>query len=111
MRKPSFSIVVAMDSQQGIGKNNNLPWSLSADLTHFKSLTTTVTHLQKRNAVIMGRKTWNSLPTAFRPLPNRLNIVITRQERENNDVTYFFKGLNPVGKSSTFWSKMEVPLG
>lgn len=59
-----------MDEKGGIGKNNTLPWHLSADLKRFKELTTGGT-------VIMGRNTWESLPEKYRPLPNRLNIVLT----------------------------------
>ena len=55
-----------------IGRDNTLPWHLPEDLTHFKRLTLGC-------PVIMGRKTWDSLPPKFRPLPGRSNIVITRQ--------------------------------
>ena len=55
-----------------IGKDNQMPWHLPEDLAHFKRVTL-------GQPVIMGRKTWDSLPARFRPLPGRLNIVITRQ--------------------------------
>jgi len=55
-----------------IGKDNQMPWHLPEDLAHFKRVTL-------GQPVIMGRKTWDSLPPKFRPLPGRLNIVITRQ--------------------------------
>jgi dihydrofolate reductase len=55
-----------------IGKDNTLPWHLPEDLAHFKATTL-------GQPVIMGRKTWDSLPPKFRPLPGRLNIVVTRQ--------------------------------
>ena len=55
-----------------IGTNNQLPWHLPEDLAHFKRTTL-------GQPVIMGRKTWDSLPPRFRPLPGRLNIVVTRQ--------------------------------
>jgi dihydrofolate reductase len=55
-----------------IGRDNTLPWHLPEDLAHFKRLTLGC-------PVIMGRKTWDSLPPKFRPLPGRANIVITRQ--------------------------------
>jgi dihydrofolate reductase len=61
-------IIVAMDAQRGIGINNTLPWRLPEDLAHFKRLTT-------GHPIIMGRKTFDSIG---RPLPNRRNIVITR---------------------------------
>lgn len=55
-----------------IGANNQLPWHLPEDLAHFKRITL-------GQPVIMGRKTWDSLPEKFRPLPGRTNIVVTRQ--------------------------------
>ena len=65
---PQLSIVVAMDRARGIGVNNTLPWHLPEDLAHFKRVTS-------GHAIIMGRKTFDSIG---RPLPNRRNIVITR---------------------------------
>lgn len=75
----NFSIIVAIDSQYGIGKAGGLAWHLPEDLKHFKAITTTVSQADKRNAVLMGRKTWESLPEKFRPLPNRYNVVLTRE--------------------------------
>lgn len=72
-----FDIVVAVDSEGGIGKNNSIPWRLSDDLKRFRQLTSLAAP-GKINAVIMGRKTWESLPAKSRPLPNRLNIVLSR---------------------------------
>ncbi|MBP9853659.1 MAG: dihydrofolate reductase [Candidatus Omnitrophica bacterium] len=73
-----FNIVVAIDSKNGIGKNGQLPWRLPSDLKRFKEITTQTKSPQKKNVVIMGRVTWDSLPASFRPLPNRTNIVLTR---------------------------------
>ena len=65
-------VLIAAVAKNGvIGKDNALPWHLPEDLKHFKQLTT-------GHAVIMGRKTWESLPERFRPLPGRTNIVVTR---------------------------------
>jgi dihydrofolate reductase len=55
-----------------IGRDNTIPWRLPEDMARLKRLTTGW-------PVIMGRKTWDSLPAKFRPLPGRANIVITRQ--------------------------------
>ena len=63
-----LSIVVAMDDNRLIGSKNQLPWHLPADLAYFKKLTT-------GKSILMGRKTYDSIG---RPLPNRRNIVITR---------------------------------
>jgi dihydrofolate reductase len=67
--------IVAMDAQRGIGVNNTLPWHLKEDLAHFKR--TTLGH-----PVIMGRKTFDSIG---KPLPNRRNIVITRNPNWRHD--------------------------
>jgi dihydrofolate reductase len=64
------SIVVAISENNAIGKNNQLLWYLPADLKHFKNITT-------GHTVIMGRKTYDSMG---KPLPNRRNIIITRQD-------------------------------
>jgi dihydrofolate reductase / thymidylate synthase len=74
-----FSIIVAFDSQYGIGKKGKLAWGLSLDLKHFKEITTAVTSPDKKNALIMGRKTWDSLPDKFRPLPGRVNMVLSKK--------------------------------
>ena len=63
-----LTIVVAIDAQRGIGVDNKLPWHLPEDLAHFKRLTS-------GHPIIMGRKTFDSIG---RPLPNRRNIVVTR---------------------------------
>jgi len=75
----TFAIVVAVDEKMGIGKSGGLPWRLSRDMQRFKDITAPSSISSMRNAVIMGRKTWESLPAKFRPLPGRLNVVITSQ--------------------------------
>ena len=73
----SFDVVVAADLDWGIGQAGALPWpKLRGDLAHFKKITCT----GATNAVIMGRKTWQSTEVAGRPLPRRTNIVVTRGE-------------------------------
>jgi len=75
----SFKIIVAIDKKNGIGNKNQLPWHLKADLKHFREITVSTLDPSKQNAVIMGRKTWESIPRNFRPLPNRQNIVLSSQ--------------------------------
>jgi len=65
-------IIAAVARNRVIGKDNKLLWNIPEDMAHFKALTA-------GHTVIMGRKTWESLPPRFRPLPSRRNIVITRQ--------------------------------
>ena len=72
----AFEIIVAHDLNQGIGTDNKLPWHCAEDMAYFKSLTIG----NNKNAVIMGRKTWDSIPEKFRPLPNRQNIVLSKSE-------------------------------
>jgi dihydrofolate reductase len=78
MTMKGFSIIVAFDEARGIGKDGVMPWHLPADLKHFKDVTSAVTG-SSLNVLIMGRKTWESIPAKFRPLPGRLNVVITSQ--------------------------------
>jgi dihydrofolate reductase len=69
----NISIIVAVGSNNAIGKNNTLIWHLPADMKFFKEKTT-------GHCIITGRKNYESIPDKFRPLSNRTNIVITRQE-------------------------------
>ncbi len=71
MPRTILTLIAAVARNGVIGIDNRLPWHLPADLKRFKALTT-------GHAVIMGRKTWQSLPEKFRPLPGRQNIVVTR---------------------------------
>lgn len=65
-------LLFARSANGVIGKDGGLPWHLPEDMAHFKRLTS-------GHPVVMGRKTWDSLPPRFRPLPGRANIVVTRQ--------------------------------
>lgn len=73
-----LSIVVAISRpEMGIGKNGSIPWKLKKDIQFFKEITSFCPTAGKRNAVIMGKNTWFSIPEKFRPLSNRLNIVVS----------------------------------
>ena len=71
-RTMRLHLVFARAANGVIGINNTLPWHLPEDLAHFKRTTLGC-------PVIMGRKTWDSIPAKFRPLPGRTNVVVTRQ--------------------------------
>ena len=95
----SFDLVVAATQRGGIGYQGDLPWgrALKGDLSRFKQLTTTLSPPSSptaatapsaapssapQNAVLMGRKTWESIPAHLRPLKDRLNVIITVREAE-----------------------------
>ncbi len=67
-----LSLIAGISQNNCIGLNGQLPWHIPEDLKHFREVTA-------GKIVLMGRKTWESLPEKFRPLPNRINIIITRQ--------------------------------
>ena len=70
----NIHMIWAQDTNNAIGRDGTLPWHFSQDLKNFKKLTTGYT-------IIMGRKTWDSLP--FKPLPSRRNIVISSKNRDD----------------------------
>ncbi len=74
----ALNLIFARARNGVIGKDNALPWHLPEDLAHFKQTTL-------GQPVVMGRKTWESLPPKFRPLPGRTNIVVTRQRDWQSD--------------------------
>ncbi|QLQ81452.1 hypothetical protein HG537_0F02130 [Torulaspora globosa] len=76
---PVVAIVACMVPEMGIGFQGSLPWRLSNEMKYFRDVTTTTRDPKKVNAVIMGRKTWESIPQRFRPLRNRINMVLSRQ--------------------------------
>ncbi len=71
MSKTSLVLIAAVARDGGIGRGNALLWHESADQKHFRAVTLGC-------PVIMGRRTWDSLPERFRPLPGRRNLVVTR---------------------------------
>ncbi|KAK4416694.1 Bifunctional dihydrofolate reductase-thymidylate synthase [Sesamum alatum] len=76
--RETYQVVVAATPDMGIGKNGKLPWRLPGDLKFFKEITATTSDPNKKNVVMMGRRTWESIPPQFRPLPGCLNVVLSR---------------------------------
>ena len=68
---PRLTLVAAVADGGVVGAGGTMPWHLPEDLTHFRRLT-------QGHPVLMGRRTWDSLPPRFRPLPGRRNLVLTR---------------------------------
>ena len=74
----NYKLIVATDEKGGIGKDNKIPWHFSDDLEYFSK----ITKGEGKNSVIMGRKTWDSLP--IKPLPGRANLVMSRSGYSKN---------------------------
>jgi len=84
-----FRIIVARDLNRGIGFQNQIPWEIDDDIKHFRTITTKVKKPEKKNCVIMGRLTYQSIPKKHRPLKNRINIVLSSTMEPENDVVVF----------------------
>ncbi len=74
------SIIAAMTKDRVIGLNGALPWSIPEEMKLFRDLT-------ENNIIVMGKNTWLSLPQKFRPLPNRINIVVSKSLSEQEGAT------------------------
>ncbi|XP_010472154.1 PREDICTED: bifunctional dihydrofolate reductase-thymidylate synthase-like isoform X2 [Camelina sativa] len=74
----SYQVVIAATRDMGLGMDMKLPWDLPFEYEFFQGVTTRTSDPKKRNATIMGRKSWDSTPLEFRPFPGRLNIVLTK---------------------------------
>ena len=70
----TFDIILAKDNNNGIGKNNGIPWAIQQELFYFKQITTQKQFFNTTNIIIMGLNTWKSLGSI--PLLNRINIVL-----------------------------------
>lgn len=75
-----LTLIVAATRTNGIGQNGSLPWQLPQEMSYFARATKTAPE-GKVNAVIMGRNTWESIPKKFRPLRDRVNAVVSRNEK------------------------------
>lgn len=69
-----ISLIAALTRERVIGKGNAIPWRIPSDMQNFRSVTA-------GNVVIMGRKTWESIPEKYRPLPDRVNIVVSSSQK------------------------------
>jgi len=98
----TLSLIVAKDKKNGIGIQNKLPWDLKKDLRYFKEITTKKTNPEKQNALIMGKKTWDSLPQ--KPLKERVNVVLS-QTTTTLDHAHVFPSLT---EALVFLSRIEI---
>uniref|UniRef100_H0XQ29 Dihydrofolate reductase n=1 Tax=Otolemur garnettii TaxID=30611 RepID=H0XQ29_OTOGA len=85
-----LNCIIAVSQNRGIGKNGDLPWPpLRNEFNYFQRMTTTSSVEGKQNLVIMGRKTWFSIPEKNRPLKDRINIVLSRELKESSQGAHF----------------------
>lgn len=99
---PAFACVVAADEARGIGRDNHLPWPrLKADIAHLKRITSEVRTPGARNAVIMGRRTWDSIARPYRPLSGRLNVVVARSRPSLPEGVLLAGGLDEALRAAT----------
>lgn len=92
-----LALIAALARNRVIGRDNQMPWHLPADLKHFKAMT-----LGK--PVVMGRKTWDSLG---RPLPGRLNLVVSRQKNLSLDGAEVFPDLESALSRADAWAREQ----
>uniref|UniRef100_A0A0A9VQ48 dihydrofolate reductase n=1 Tax=Lygus hesperus TaxID=30085 RepID=A0A0A9VQ48_LYGHE len=102
-----FNVIAAVCEGGGIGANGTLPWKLKNEMAYFTKMTSKLPPGTegKRNVVIMGRKTWDSIPLKYRPLQNRINVVIssTMESNDNSKDVMVFRSL------SSALSALEMP--
>ena len=82
MSVTKLNLVVAVCENMGIGIEGRLPWRLKQDMAFFKKITLETVDKDKKNMVVMGRKTWESIPSKFKPLANRINVVLSTRLTE-----------------------------
>ncbi|AYV78211.1 MAG: thymidylate synthase [Edafosvirus sp.] len=105
-----MELIVAVDKSWGMAKDGTIPWKFSNDMKYFMNVTKTVQDTNKQNIVIMGRKTWESLPEKHRPLTGRINIVISTTMNNNNANYYVVNSFENAVKMSLdhyFTNKVE----
>jgi len=107
MSYTSFDIIVACCNKNGIGKDGVLPWKLKKEMQYFKEITTKAPD-GLRNVVIMGRKTWESIPEKYKPLPNRYNIILTSKSQYLKDNKYFNEHRNNIRTYRSLNDALEV---
>ncbi|CAL1529447.1 unnamed protein product [Lymnaea stagnalis] len=119
-----LNLVVAACNNMGIGIEGRLPWRLKQDMAFFKKITSTTQNAEKKNMVVMGKRTWLSIPQNFRPLPGRVNVVLSSQLTEVPEGVHIARNLNQalsladtlavqhvfiIGGASVYKEAMEAP--
>jgi dihydrofolate reductase/thymidylate synthase len=106
-----FHIISAMDTNRGIGNQNNLPWNIKKEMSYFKKITGSVPedeYFKYYNVVIMGRKTWDSIPIELKPLPNRINIILSSSKSHEENIKNITKGINLIFTSADWQDAFQL---
>ncbi|KAG5313330.1 DYR reductase, partial [Acromyrmex insinuator] len=82
---PKLELIAAACENMGIGVNGDLPWRLKTEMAYFTRMTTNTMCKNKRNVILMGRRTWECIPEKYRPLKDRINMVLTSQLLDYGD--------------------------
>ena len=108
-------IVAYCKKNNGIGMNSKIPWYLKNDLNNFQQITSKTDKNYTKNMVVMGRKTWDSIPPEHRPLKNRINIVLTRNKNvklkntiENNKDSFVKHDFNEILEVSNLNKELNI---
>lgn len=88
-----LEVIVCVDKDWGFSKNGTIPWHFPEDLKLFNNLTKRVDSSDKKNICIMGRLTWDGIPMKYKPLKDRINIVVSSSIQENKDDLFFVKSI------------------
>lgn len=103
-KKPVSLILAAAVPSMGIGLNGTLPWNLSKEMAYFRQVTT-------KSVVIMGKTTWESIPLKFRPLKNRVNVVISSTlYKDNSDIYKDDQALNIKNSPVLYYKNFDTAL-
>lgn len=94
MKMKSVHLITAVCENNGIGINGTLPWKLKKEMQHFTNMTTKTKISGSQNAVVMGRKTWESIPPKYKPLADRLNVVISTTQDDFPDGILYYRGVS-----------------
>ena len=95
MATKKIFVISAACRNNGIGAKGDLPWRLKNEMAFFTKMTKTTADVNKKNAVIMGRRTWDCIPQKYRPLPGRVNVVLSEQMKEKpSGADYLFNNLS-----------------
>uniref|UniRef100_A0A1I7Z047 dihydrofolate reductase n=1 Tax=Steinernema glaseri TaxID=37863 RepID=A0A1I7Z047_9BILA len=106
------NLIVAMDEKDGIGRGNKIPWPMPKEIDHLSDFTKKTSVENKLNVVVMGRNCWDSIPVKSRPLPGRINVVLSRkmtpQKTENLIVSADFNEAMKLLRTDEYRNRVDT---